>query len=217
MGFKGNCQTCGNLRPLETCVGCGRGVCETHRGDEGSGYWSAEGKKGYGCGHCIKTFTVYEGGMLGPMKTQVMAVRSSIGALEKYITDRLAADVQHAVVDAVKQSLGGKTVDRLAHELVRGVEVHASKLVDHSIKEAGKLVTHSVAELSNALSQQRQALIKVDVEEMASTLERRLAPLARELGRQTAATRRTALVIGIVIAAANFFGIWIGSLVAWGG
>jgi uncharacterized membrane-anchored protein YjiN (DUF445 family) len=147
-----------------------------------------------------------------------MAVRSRrSGALEKYITDRLAADVQHAVVDAVKQSLGGKTVDRLAHELVRDVEVHASKLVDHSIKEAGKLVTHSVAELSNALSQQRQALIKVDVEEMASTLERRLAPLAREIGRQTAATRRTALVIGIVIAAANFFGIWIGSLVARGG
>jgi hypothetical protein len=52
MGFKGNCQTCGNLRPLEICVGCGRAVCETHRGDEGSGYWNAEGKKGYGCGQC---------------------------------------------------------------------------------------------------------------------------------------------------------------------
>lgn len=217
MGFKGNCQTCGNLRPLEICVGCGRAVCETHRGDEGSGYWNAEGKKGYGCGQCLRSATVYEGGTFGSINQRIHGIESSIRGVEKYITDRLAADVQHAVVDAVKQSLGGKTVDRLAHELVRDVEVHASKLVDHSIKEAGKLVTHSVAELSNALSQQRQALIKVDVEEMASTLERRLAPLAREIGRQTAATRRTALVIGIVIAAANFFGIWIGSLVARGG
>jgi hypothetical protein len=225
MSVKGTCQTCGNVRSLETCVGCGRSVCEADRGDEGGGYWNAEGKKGYGCGTCIRTAVVYEGGTFGSINARVHGIESSIRGVDKYVTERLIIEVQGALAKTIRDAFAGKTIDAYTRETidlasaalgaqVTHAERTASHLVDHSIREARTLVTHAVNEIAQAISAQRAALIEVDVEKFANTLEQRLTPVAAELRNETAKARRTALFIGLAVAAANFFGIWLGSIVA---
>ena len=225
MSVKGTCQTCGNVRSLETCVGCGRGVCDEHRGDEGGGYWNEKGKKGYGCGRCIQDATVYEGGVLGPVYARARGIETSIRNVDKYVTERLIIEVQGALAKTIRDAFAGKTIDAFTRETIAvasaalgtqllHAEKTASNLVDHSIGEASKLVTHAIDELARAISAQRAALIEVDVEKLAATLEKRLGPVALEIRKETASARRTALFIGLAVAAANFFGIWIGSVVA---
>ena len=192
MSINGSCQTCGNVRSLETCVGCGRSVCAEHRGDEGGGYWNATGKKGYACGGGIQGATVYEGGALGSVNARAHGIETAIRNVDKYVTGRLIVEVQRALSKTIRDAFAGKTIDAFTRETIEvasaalgtqllHVERTASNLVDHSIGEASKLVTHAIDELARAISAQRAALIEVDVEKLAATLEKRLGPVASEI------------------------------------
>lgn len=209
------CYSCGTDKSLEVCVGCGRGACKLHRGDEGGSYWNTVGKKGYACGACIKSLEVYEGGALGSVNQHLNAVTRSVIAIEEYLAGPLARDIGKGVESAIKASLGGKTVDVFVQEAVKTTlgKQNVVTLVNETLRTAEDHATRLVDKLSGAISAQR-ATISLDAQQLARTIKAELEPVALEIRRETARTRRTALFIGIAIAAANFLGIWIGSVVA---
>ena len=224
MSVKGACQACHNTRALESCVGCGRSVCEACRGDESGGYWSAYGKKGYGCSRCIHDSVVYEGGTLGSVNNRIFNIERSILRLQEYLTAALVKDIQAALNAVVRDALGRKSLDEYTGATIReaesavarqleGVERHATKLVEKTRDETAQLARELVKELSIAVAQQR-AEVHVDVKQLARTVKDEFEPIAEAIRRETDAARRTAMWIGVLIALANFLGIWIGSLAA---
>ena len=101
----GTCEVCDKLgKELEDCVGCGKPACVDCRGDEGRGYWSHSGKKGYGCTQCIEAHEVYEGGstaIASEFKAYVAArLVPKIEALEK----RFVEDLDKVLETRLKQT-----------------------------------------------------------------------------------------------------------------
>ena len=176
----GTCEVCDKLgKELEDCVGCGKPACVDCRGDEGRGYWSHSGKKGYGCTQCIEAHEVYEGGstaIASEFKAYVAArLVPKIEALEK----RFVEDLDKVLETRLKQTRAES--ERLLKEGLTS----ASKLTEDTL-ERGRPVVKEVLQVvkgaENAVKQSNELVGRFgEVADKTVRAVERLAPKLEKL------------------------------------
>ena len=152
----GSCAVCGAHGPkvdVAACVGCAASACKACLGDEGGSYWSLKGKKGYACGKCIETGTVFEGG-------PTAAVRETRAYIQSVIVPRLLAEVDIRM-------------DRARDEMVKPVVADALQRVESLTKrtlvQAEGTSATLVGKIEHAISNQRVEVVS-DAREMMRVL-----------------------------------------------
>jgi hypothetical protein len=139
MASCGVCSAHDHKLDVRPCVACGRPACSKCRGDEGDGYWTHGGKKGYACIDCISKSQAYEGGPF--------AVGREIKSFAHAV---LMPDIL-AAVDVRLERIR----DEIVPPIVDGALARVEDLTRATLKEAESTTERVVGRLETAIRNQR--------------------------------------------------------------